>query len=792
MLNSYFKFLKKTCILLFFLCSIHTYFSQTIFTETSIDSIYKNYASSYVEVVYIHLNKVKFIKGEMLGFTAYTFDKHRKTLSRSTRNLYCIITDANNQIVQKKMINVENGIANGEFMIDSKFKDGTYTFSAYTNWMLNFPINTIFSENFKVIDGAENSIVNKIKKSNSIDIQLLPESGHLLNDVINTVCVIVKDTLNYGVPNLKGEIFTEDNVLVNSFKLNHLGIGRFSIKPKKGEKYKAVFYHNNLDIEQSVLNEIKTKGVILRITYNNTHCIVSLVTNSSTLPNIKKKNFLLTYHNNSKLHKIYITFNDTNVITKKIPLSSLDVGINNFSLFDFNNKQIAERLFFNYKNLKVMHSTITSIEQKDSLVKLKLTYDKVIQNKFNNVSISVLPKKTKSDSKNSNILSQVLLRPYINGVIENGGYYFKKINAKTKYDLDNLLITQAWSSFSWDSIFKSLKKTKDHVFENGISININIPKKEKVQKLLIYGTKYNETRFLDIYKNTKNFNVSNFIAFNDETLNISKVDFRGKLSKTNVEVSFYPKEIPKLNKTHLKKLPVIETYAYENYAGVDNFSMLNKDQILNEIIITANLEKVRRKKVKSKSLGRVFFVDKVDQKQSLANFLNSKPGIFAFDDYSSSQLVVQNKITHENLRLVFNGIQVSEYLLFNYWIDVVDYIEVDTTPPLFSTKNHAGGTVTIKTVSNAFSKTDITLNTFKFPLTFSKARKFYIPKYENYESAFFNNYGVIDWLPKNKIDANGVLEIAFKKTPTKNVALFIEGVTEDGTFIFEELIIGVE
>ena len=82
--------------------------------------------------------------------------------------------------------------------------------------------------------------------------------------------------------------------------------------------------------------------------------------------------------------------------------------------------------------------------------------------------------------------------------------------------------------------------------------------------------------------------------------------------------------------------------------------------------------------------------------------------------------------TNENLRLVLNGLQVSEYLLFNYFMDVVDYIEIDTRPPLFSLKKYSGGTVSIKTKSNAFSKKDISVTEYKIPLTFTKEKKFYL------------------------------------------------------------------
>jgi hypothetical protein len=79
-----------------------------------------------------------------------------------------------------------------------------------------------------------------------------------------------------------------------------------------------------------------------------------------------------------------------------------------------------------------------------------------------------------------------------------------------------------------------------------------------------------------------------------------------------------------------------------------------------------------------------------------------------------------------------------------------------------------------------------TVRKVEFPLTFSKPEKFYSPKYQSYTSKFYKEYGVVDWLPKNKIDENGHLEFNFTNTPLNKITLFIEGITEDGTFILEE------
>ena len=74
---------------------------------------------------------------------------------------------------------------------------------------------------------------------------------------------------------------------------------------------------------------------------------------------------------------------------------------------------------------------------------------------------------------------------------------------------------------------------------------------------------------------------------------------------------------------------------------------------------------------------------------------------------------------------------------------------------------------------------------YKFPLTFSEQKKFYTPKYRYYNDDFYKHYGTIDWKSNLKVDANGFVSFKIEK-PEVPVTFFIEGIANDGAFIFEE------
>ena len=224
---------KKLTATLYF-----TFFSILLFQGQSKinQNIDKNVPLDYKETVYSHLNKSTYIKGEEIGFTSYVFNKKTKKPSLLTTNLYCVITDKKDNVLKEKLVKVENGIASGSFKIDSVFTTGSYKVKTYTNWMLNFKEQNYFIETIKIIaPGKPNKKIN-ITENDKIDIQFLPESGTFLNNAHNTIGIIAKDSLGYGIPNISGEIL-ENNLIIGDFKLNKLGIGRTSFTIEKNKKY---------------------------------------------------------------------------------------------------------------------------------------------------------------------------------------------------------------------------------------------------------------------------------------------------------------------------------------------------------------------------------------------------------------------------------------------------------------------------------------------------------------------------------------------------------------------------
>ncbi len=167
---------------------------------------FEDYNAIAEEVIHLHLNKSTYIKGESIGFTAYVLDKHEKLPALMTKNLYVSIEDKDENPITQKLIEVNNGVAHNSFMIDEEFNSGSYLVKAYTNWSRNFSPRNQFTAKIEIIDPKTDEYISYETIEEELDVQFLPESGHLLMGTLNKIGVIIKDQKGYGVAGVSGEV----------------------------------------------------------------------------------------------------------------------------------------------------------------------------------------------------------------------------------------------------------------------------------------------------------------------------------------------------------------------------------------------------------------------------------------------------------------------------------------------------------------------------------------------------------------------------------------------------------
>jgi len=495
---------------------------------------YNDYTRLYREKVYVHLNKTTYIEGESIGFSAYVFDKGTKSLSPISSNLYCEILDKDDHVVSQKLILLNQGIGNGQFSTDSIDGSGQYKFRAYTNWMRNFPNEyNHYTQNILV---KKDSNVEPETSSNEIDVQALPESGHLILNLNNTIGVIAKDKFGRGVSYLKMNLEDDSGNVLQTITLNEFGIGAFSLLPKTGISYQIAYTINT--IKKAVkIEKVKQDGVLMSLKRSNKQAILKIETNNTTRVD-KLGEYKLLIHNGLESKILSFSLDESQNQLYRFSYENLYKGINIFTLFNSEKKPIAERLFFNYEGIDFDQIEEPIVHTLNDSLLLKIPISEVNEELLQNISISVLPSRTKSYSHHHNIISSTLLQPYIKSDIEKGEYYFTEITERKKYELDQLLLTQGWSSYDWDIVFKN-PPNNYYPIEKGIQYRLRVNNSD-TKNVFVYPNLNTNSELVTLKKDEVFFARENFFPIQGEKLRVGGINKKGEIGALNASVQFSP------------------------------------------------------------------------------------------------------------------------------------------------------------------------------------------------------------------------------------------------------------
>ena len=765
--------------------------AQDVSNSEFIVDAFENYSEAPREVIFVHLNKSTYVNGEMLGFTAYAFDKFSKQRSSLTSNLYCTLSDLEGNIIKKKLIHVKDGIGSNVFYIDDGLSQGTFIFKAFTNWMLNFDEQNHFQQVFNVLNADSETEVSNAIVDDELDIQILGEGGHLIYNTLNTAGVIVKSKSGKGLKNATAQIVDDSDQVINEFKLNQFGIARVIIKPVLGRQYFIRIFRND-KLKQMEITSIKPIGFNMAVNDLRDNLSLQFATNQSSIDVLKTKTFNLAIHNGGEVKVIPFTIEDLKR-TLIIPKSELYSGINIFTVFDENKKPVLERLVYNPLDLKKgATQLISATPKKDSLL-VKLKVENYALDSFQNLSVSVLPFETKSYNHHQDIISQLYLQPYIKTVIEQAGYYFKSNDRRTLYDLDNLLITQGWSAYDWTTIFNFDGHYK-FPFEQGITITSNINGKTKKGIYIAYPLKNSSSQLFTISENDKAFTTESLFPTDDEVFKVGFINKKKEPRAPSIYPQFSPAVYPEFDILYKYLEPTASELTPETVIPETPTSWSTIEK-LDEILLTAKKEKTKLEKLQEKKTrGKIFEIDDNERLRAtpLSVYLN-QIGFRADYDYQNRQFTITNPRVNwgNNVPLIYlDGALLQESnleVLSTITIESIDYLDVEYYGTGAGIRGQAGY-IKIYTSGEFYGRNPGRNNSvaqFKFPLTFDSEKVFYTPKYQFYNTRFFNEYGTIDWKPNLKADQKGIISFTIKNAETEQIKLFINGIVNDHELLSE-------
>ncbi len=746
----------------------------------AIENKYTEYFKQPREIPYLHLNKTNFIEGEEVWFQAYVLNQKTSKLHQHTTNLYCHIYNENSEYKQSKLLYVKNGIASNSFKIDESFTENTYYIKATTNWMKNFEEDDSFTQKIHIV--SNNTAKASIQNTESYyDLQLLPEGGHLVANTNAVVGLLIKDKKNKGVQIKSGFLLKADNTELQPIAVNQFGLGKINFFYEQNSRYKVKITTFDDEVIVKDIEPAKDHGISLQVDNLNTAIIqLKIKTNASTLKMNKGAKFYLFIHNTNSLSKhSFVLKEEATEYEFFLSAKKLPKGINIITILNEDEYPILERLIFNYdKEMFASIDTKILSKSRDSL-SLQLSKN---NDQIHYLSASFLPEETQSYETDNNLITKLLLKPFVKGTIENSTYYFKDTNRKKLVDLDLLLLNQGWSRYNWNTVFNRKPNFKFE-FEKGITVSGTMKSKVKDSTVLLLFSPKSELVLNTSVVNNQ-FTFDHIYLKDSSEVNFS-IQGNRRLKVPSISSTFYPI----LNK---KDTTFSKTFSVNVNADLKDF--ISDRIVLDEVTLQLKPKEKNRPTRLFATSTRYKNTDPFYIKsRNILSFLATKgfqvTGSFPFTVISNNRGISnfrQNQGAATEVTLDGIPIVTQEFNNLNF----ISNMTLDDFEEIIISKNDGGQ---IYLYSNK-EKRNLSEDAFQkviSPIGFASEKTYYTPNYNTSDVSAFKKYAAIFWKP-NMVFEQKNYTFSVPHFNQKNIRLFIEGITKEGAIIYEEKVLSLE
>ncbi|TWI95950.1 TonB-dependent receptor-like protein [Mucilaginibacter frigoritolerans] len=458
--------------------------TDSLILKHHIDALEQYAENNPAEKVHLHLNSPWYGLGDTIWFKAYTVIGNHHQPSTLSGILYAELINGGDTVVQRLILPLHLGMANGDFVVPYTYKSGTYRLRAYTNWMRNDSayyydelINIGGLAAFPTAVKAQTILpLNNSASSNitDIDVQFFPEGGYLVNGLRSKVAF--KAINSAGISeNIQGSVTDQDGNEIASFTSQHAGMGQFALLPEPGKQYKAKITTTNGSTFTVNLPQAQDSGFTLTINNAADSIYVKVAANQTYFNSNQNAPFYLLAQAGGKCYYSGSGKLLNPVFTTVLDKARFPSGIVQFTLFSQTGEPLNERVVFIKKaaELSLALSThMQSYEPRDS-VSISLEAKKAdIKGVVGSFSVSVTDETDipVDEQAEYTIFTDLLLTQELKGHIENPNYYFINNNDQARTDLDLLMLTQGYHRFEWKKILAG--KIEEPIFKPETSLSL--------------------------------------------------------------------------------------------------------------------------------------------------------------------------------------------------------------------------------------------------------------------------------------------------------------------------------
>ena len=462
------------------------------------------------EKVFLQFDNTSYYTGEVIWFKAFVVNATTHERAQS-KVLYVDLISPTGVLLTRQKLKIVAGQADGAFpLLDGstaqarekrgvlEYPSGFYEIRAYTSYMLNFNVESIFSRVFAVYEKpkkegnyyAENPTVTlrkvesyeprpKTEKLNRINCEFYPEGGHLIMGKTNRVAFKVTGNTGFGIE-AQGVLDDTDITFVTV----HDGMGSFIITPQKRKNTVTLTVDGKK--HSFSLPQPEQAGLAIQVS----QCLndsISLIVDCSLEFMDKVFGMIITCRGDIVDFRTVRMESDR--IETVISMAGIPEGVCRISLFDNSGNLFASRAVYHRSpDLKTPLLEVQSDKENyDPFEKVNLRFQlkdgqgNPFRDRF---CLSVRDSRSQGNILADDLRTSMLLSSDLKGFIENPSWYFDSDDAERETALDLLMLVQGWERYDWQTMTGQKEFRERHRLEESLTLNgwvMNTSGKEPIE-----------------------------------------------------------------------------------------------------------------------------------------------------------------------------------------------------------------------------------------------------------------------------------------------------------------------
>lgn len=758
-------------------------------------------ANRAVEKAYLHFDKPYYAAGDTVFFTAYVTsgDKHAPT--NISGLLYADLITPWNTIARSIRLQVNNGVATGDFALADTVSSGNYRIRAYTNYMNNFGTDYYFDQTIPVGSVNRRGSVNYSAQVAKPDLQFFAEGGNLVANMENKVGFKAVGTNGLGI-NVKGAIVDNTGKEVAKFASVHLGMGTFLFRPEDGKTYKARLAYANGTQDMVDMPKAEAAGITLKVADTADRLSIDIRSNKAYYDQNQNKPIYLVIYGGGRAIKVPTRL-DNRILSLDVQKSQFPSGVVQATLFSETGEPLSERLSFvrNHDELSLTLASDKPAYKKRDNVQLTIgAKDPSGAAAVGQFSIAVIDesKVPVNEDNEHTILDYLLLTSDLKGYIEQPNYYFIHDDATTHADLDALMLTQGYRKFEWKNLLGSTAPAFAYKPESALKIEgtVKTPNGQPAanEQVVLHSDISNNllTQTTDL---NGHFKFEGLVYLDNTNFIIQLASAKGNKGsyKISVDRTFIPSAVTVNSTPGLASDVNAPMMAY-----LDNSKRWLELQSPAAALGAKELKNVNvngKNNYRSSSVAGPGNADQVINGDDIANATSMAEGLsgrirgaYVLGDYvylRTSQVVTAGNMVAEPMLIVIDGVQQQSIGINSVLPSEVETVEIlkGANAVIYGVAGGAGVIVVTTRVDKKSAVREMKNGSVQYtPQGFYKARDFYVPKYTVQAANQKPDLrSTIFWAPNVITDKNGQATLNFTNADgTGAYRVVIEGIDTQG------------